>query len=96
MQKCRSCLQNRRSDELSGHSLVGVMSLRQHVGLQLGKVALLVPTLANPHVQQMRVYSCVVGLQQPSLNGLCCRETHTQASVTALRGRISATNNIDP
>lgn len=53
------------------------MGLGQHIGLQPGEVALPVPTLANPHVQQMRVNSCVVSLQQPPLNGLSCRETHT-------------------
>lgn len=44
-------------------SLVCVLSLCQHISLQLGEVALLVTTLANPHVQQVGVYRCVVSFQ---------------------------------
>lgn len=62
------------------HPLVGVLSMRQHVGLQLGEVALLVAALADPHVQQMGVDGRVVGLQQPSLDGLSFRETHTRTA----------------
>lgn len=58
-------------------SLVGVLSLCEHVGLQLGEVSLLVAALADPHVQQVGVYGCVVGLQQPALYGLSCTHKHT-------------------
>lgn len=56
-------------------SLVGVLSLCKHISLQLREVALLVTTLANPHVQQVGVYGCVVSLQQSALNSLSCGDT---------------------
>lgn len=61
-------------------SLVGVLSLCEHVGLQLGEVALLMTTLADPHVQQVGVYGRVVGLQQPALNVLSFRDKHSGGS----------------
>lgn len=54
-----------------------MLSLCEHVGLQLWKVALLVATLSDPHVQQVGVYGCVVSLQQSALNGLGCTDTRT-------------------
>ena len=54
-----------------------MLSLREHVGLQLWKVALLVAALSDPHVQQVGVYGCVVSFQQSALDGLGCTDTHT-------------------
>ena len=62
-------------------SLVCVLSLCKHISLQLRKVARLVTTLADPHVQQVRVYGCVVGLQQPALDGLGCRDKHSYVKI---------------
>lgn len=58
-------------------SLVDALRVYENIGLQLGKVARLVATLADPHVQEVRVYGGVVGLQQPALNGLSCTGAHT-------------------
>lgn len=59
-------------------SLVCVLSLCEHVRLQLGEVARLVTTLANPHVQQVGVYGRVVSLQQSALHGLSYTDKYTR------------------
>ena len=52
------------------HLLIGVMSLCQYISLQPGEAALLVSTLADPHVQQVGVDGRGVNLQQPAFHGL--------------------------
>lgn len=59
-------------------SLVSVLSLCEHVSLQLGEVALLVTTLADPHVQQVGVYGRVVSFQQSALDGLSCTDKRSK------------------
>lgn len=82
-------------------SLVGVLSLCEHIGLQLREVSRLVTTLADPHVQQVGVYGCVVGLQQSALSCLGCRDKHrldsswlSAAKFVLLQGETRQIRNI--
>lgn len=63
-------------------SLVCVVCLCKHVGLQSGEISRVMPALPDLHVQQVGVYGRVVRLQQPALDGLSCKNKKMQNSIS--------------